>query len=172
MGKWKPGLPWGERQTIVGCAVSAARSAGCRVIVAGGYRFRTLKRLLTGFDGVTILEAENWEKGMDATIGAALDLVDSDRFFITPADMPLIKPEDYLRLAGVKGADCIRPIFSGVPGHPVLLDSRLIPRLKDVPPGTAFKYTLKSFDVRMLDWDHSGVIRDIDTPSDYTASDS
>lgn len=166
MGEWKPGLAWGDR-TIAERVVSEALEAGCRVIVAGGYRFSELKNLLSVFSAVELVEASGWEAGMDVSLRAALDRIETDRFFIVPVDMPLVLASDYRRLADFSGAQVVRPTFSGVPGHPVLLERSMISALAESVAGTPIRVTLGSFSEKIVPWDHDGVIRDMDLPGDY-----
>lgn len=167
MGNWKPSLSWKDT-TIAGNAVAAALEAGCRVIVVGGYRFPDLKLLLSDFPDVVLLEAGNWETGMDVSVRVGLGQIQTERFFIVPVDMPFICAGDYRRLADLSGATAIRPSFSGVPGHPVLLEGAMISALEESVPGTPIRVTLGQFSEKTVSWDHDGVIRDIDLPEEYS----
>jgi molybdenum cofactor cytidylyltransferase len=169
MQLWKPGLPWGN-MTIVEKVVSEAMSAGCRVIVVGGFRYARLKKILADYDGVSLVRARGWRRGMDVSVRSALDQIQSNRFFIVAADMPMITRDDYLKLADFNGTDVIRPSFAGKPGHPVLLDSSVSAYIRKSPQSIPIKHVLEKIPKLFVPWDHDGVIRDIDTLDEYFQS--
>ncbi len=178
MGSWKPALPW-RGGTVLTHTVSRALEAGCRVVLVGGYRFEELKRLVhecellanAGRAGQLVLaHAPDWQEGMDASCRRGMSLVSGSGFFILPGDMPLVRPEDFHRLHEVftaSEAGCVRPVYGGVPGHPVLLSSRLKNTLLHGAPGEPFHTLLREEGVTLLEWPHSGVVEDIDTPENY-----
>ena len=170
MGSWKAALPWGE-MTVLEKVTSEAVAAGCRTFVVGGYRHDDLKRMLAGRASIVILQNPSWRFGMDTTIKIALPSVTTDWFFVVPVDMPLVGREDYIRLAAVALAnqdkEVIRPSFEGKAGHPVLIRSTLVPDLLRAPKGIQLKHSLVGRRVLSIDWDHDGVIRDLDTPLEY-----
>ena len=172
MKTWKLSLPWG-RITIIEKVVGEALEAGCRVVVAGGYRFSELRGLFGNHPESNRLHfhySPRWQLGMDETVRSALDCITSDCFFVTPADMPLISNEDYRKLAflheGTK-ASVLRPSFFGKPGHPVLLDPGAAKTLRHSAPGTPVRSILSGLETVMESWDHDGVIKDIDTVESY-----
>ena len=158
--------------------ISEAVAAGCRVIVTGGFRCFRLTRILENYNDsdngdncndVILVRARSWRKGMDVSIRSALNEISSDRFFIVPADMPLIKSDDYRRLANIDAAMVIRPSFAGKRGHPVLLDSKIALDLRVSPAGTPVRTVLEKYKILTVPWEHEGVIRDFDTRSEYAA---
>jgi len=176
---WKPSMPWGS-ETILQKTVREAISAGCRVIVAGGYRYEDLSGLLeaiNGFDRLILHHSRKWEKGMDETVRSALTGIISKSFFVVPADMPLIHSEDYRKLtiyaesygdfANNEAPVVFRPSYNGVPGHPVLLNKAAGEILESSPAGIPIRTVLEGITVITEPWGHEGVIRDIDTLSEY-----
>ena len=179
MKSWKPTLLWGSA-TILLKTVTEALSTGCRVIVAGGYRYEDLTGLLEELNGVDRLILHNsreWEKGMDETVRSALTEIFSKSFFVVPVDMPLIASEDYRKLtilaesyedfAKDEVPVAFRPFYKGVPGHPVLLNRAAGKILKSSPAGIPIRTVLEGVTVISEPWGHEGVIQDIDTLSEY-----
>ncbi len=179
MKSWKPALPWGSAALIVK-TVTEALYAGCRVVVAGGYKFEELTGLLDSLEdsGKLILHnSRGWEKGMDETVRSAMAELSSGSFFVVPADMPLIDAEDYRKLtilaesnedfAKNKAPMAFRPSFGGLPGHPVLLNREAGKILHSSSAGIPIRTVLEGVTVILEPWDDEGVIRDIDTLSDY-----
>ena len=172
MGKWKLALPWGTGTgTVLGAVIDAASEAGCRVIVAGGYRYRRLRKLAG--DRALVVRCRRWRRGMAATLARGLREVRTPMFFVTPADMPMIGPEDYRRLAesALTGPPAVRPAYGGRPGHPVLIGVRLIPLLSEAVSGPApFRKALAGAGAVEVEWDSPRVAADLDTPEDYEAA--
>ncbi|RKX78018.1 MAG: hypothetical protein DRP49_01355 [Spirochaetes bacterium] len=179
MKSWKPALSWGS-ETMLVKTVAEALSAGCRVIVAGGYRYEELSGLLDNLksSGRLILHnSREWDKGMDETVRSALEEISSESFFVVPVDMPLITTEDYRKLtilaescedfAKDEGPVAFRPFYNGVPGHPVLLNRAAGKILESSPAGIPIRTVLEGVTVILESWEHEGVIQDIDTLSEY-----
>jgi len=177
MDTWKPALDW-DSGTVIEKVVSEAMEAGCRVIVLGGYNFARLqgilgwnfKRRLAAEENCgmpVLLKAADWELGMDATIRSGLDRLCGERFFIAPGDMPLIRSDDYIRLASFEDGPIVRPVFEGKPGHPVLLDRFMAEVIKTAAAGTPIRCLMASHHTLLAPWNHEGVIRDLDTVGDY-----
>ena len=179
MSGWKPALNW-DSGTVIERVVSEARKAGCRVIVVGGYNFARLEKIFEGNSELAmednaeednakliLLKAVDWELGMDATIRSGLDELRSDRFFIVPGDMPLIRSDDYIRLAGFKGKPIVRPVFEGKPGHPVLLDRSMAGVIRPAAAGMPIRNLIDEHRTLLVLWEHGGVVWDLDTAGDY-----
>ncbi|VDB00536.1 hypothetical protein S1OALGB6SA_1618 [Olavius algarvensis spirochete endosymbiont] len=179
MGEWKPALNWGSG-TVIERVVSEAKKAGCRVIVLGGYNFSRLEAIFERNSGLTredvaeegyampiLLKAVDWELGMDATIRSGLDALRSDRFFIVPGDMPLIRSDDYIRLASFESRPIVRPVFGGKPGHPVLLDRSMAEVIKTAASGTPIRELMHENRTFPVLWGHGGVVWDLDSAEDY-----
>gem|GEM_PF-880373 len=179
MGRWKPALTWGS-ETVIERVVSEARGAGCRVIVLGGHNFALLKEIFGWNSNLAIrsiprekhkmpflLKEVDWNLGMDATIRSGLDELQGDRFFVVPGDMPLIRSEDYIRLASFEEKPIVRPVFDGKPGHPVLLDRRMADLIKKAAAGTPIRDLMDKKNTSLVHWDHGRVVWDLDTEDDY-----
>lgn len=167
MKAWKPALPWKNGRSLLEQVVGEAESAGCRVILVGGFRYRRLRKLVGMNKKITFVRNQRWRRGMDVSVRCALPLVTSRRFFLVAGDMPLIRVADYHRLSKEPAGEVLRPVFDGVPGHPVLFDSSHIPELLKGADGVAIRTLLLQFNVRKIEWDDEGVVIDIDTPEAY-----
>jgi len=183
MGKWKLEMPW-KGVPLVVHVMNNALSAGCRVIAAGGYNFENLNRIITDCffmntdkrlpeNKIIIAFAEDWECGMGGSVRSVISLTETNWIFVTPADMPLIKKEDYEKLQSIyrsgrySGAHAFRPAWKGKPGHPVLMGPDVIKGILNNPPGIPLRKILTNYSTVEIDWDHGGVADDIDTPEKY-----
>ena len=94
------------------------------------------------------------------------------RFFVLPADCPLVRGETVgrlLRAARTRDALVIYPRYNGRRGHPPLLDATLIPLILSSEPDDGLRGILatvedRSFDVEV---DDAGVLLDMDLRADY-----
>ena len=176
MGFWKPGLVWGKL-TMIEKMVSEALTAGCRVIVAGGFRFDDVNHILEKYqernENILLVFSQDWSLGMDETLRPALRKIKSERFFIVPSDMPFIVCDDYRRLSEISDSMenpiVLRPIFDGKPGHPVLMRKEVSKVLLTSPAGVPVRKVLEKYKTVSIPWEHDGVIRDFDKFSDYEA---
>jgi len=179
MGGWKPALKW-DSKTVIEKVVSEARGAGCRVIVLGGYNFERLGRILQWISNPTmrdvseenrtvsvLLRAANWKLGMDATIRSGLGELCGSKFFIVPGDMPLIRSDDYVKLAAFENGPIVRPVFEGRPGHPVLLNRCMAEVIRRAAAGTPIRSLIARYRTLLIPWEHEGVVRDLDTRDEY-----
>jgi len=169
MSRWKPLLPFGGT-TIIQTVVQVALSICTRVIVVTGYRGAELSAVLGGDPRVTLAENLDWETGMFSSLQCGVTYVDTERFFITLGDKPFIRPDVYTSLLRAGPADAVFPVFRGERGHPVLLGSAVREAMLAADANTNSMPTLLSrFVVKEVEWHDDSVIRDIDTPQQYSA---
>lgn len=169
MGAWKLLLPF-RGTTIIQAVVDAALSASSRVLLVTGHRGAELARLFDGRPGVVLVENPDWELGMFSSIHRAVREVDTDRFFITLGDKPLITADAYRALLGAEPADAVFAAFGGVRGHPVLCGPRVRDEIMRKDPASgSMKDVVSRLTVREVPWRDDSVLTDIDTPEQYTA---
>jgi molybdenum cofactor cytidylyltransferase len=167
MGDWKPALPFGGA-TIVQCVVRTALEWCARVVLVAGYRGEELAALFAGEPRVRVAANPRWEAGMFSSLQAGAAAVSTVRFFICPADMPLIRPECYRALLDAAGGEVVLPVFAGRRGHPVLLDAALLPEIRTADPGSGrMKDIIARHRVTEVPWGDDTILRDIDTREDY-----
>lgn len=169
MGEWKLLLPF-RGSTIIQTVVEAALPACSRVLLVTGYRAAELSRLFGGKPHVVLVDNPDWELGMFSSIQRAAWDVDTDRFFITLGDKPLITAEVYRALLAAEPADAVIAAFDGAWGHPVLCSARVRNAiLKEDPASGTMKDIVSRFTVREVPWRDSSVLADVDTPREYSA---
>jgi molybdenum cofactor cytidylyltransferase len=170
MSRWKPLLPFGET-TIIQTVVQVALSVCARVIVVTGYRGAELSAVLEGDPRVTVAENLDWEMGMFSSLQRGVTYIDTERFFITLGDKPFIRQDVYTSLLRAGAADAVFPVFRGERGHPVLLRSAVREAMLAADANTSSMPTLLSrFVVKEIQWHDDSVVRDIDTPQQYSAA--
>lgn len=166
MGEWKLALPfrgatvleWSVRNALVHCA---------RVIVVTGFRAEEADKLLRNLPRVETVRNGRWASGMFSSIKSGVERVRTGRFFVALADMPMIAPEIFRRLAEEPHAGAVRPVYQGRKGHPVLLDRILIDRIRILDDSLTMGDVLRGASVRELPLASEYVTYDLDTMSDY-----
>ncbi|MBB6478563.1 nucleotidyltransferase family protein [Spirochaeta isovalerica] len=165
MGKWKPevevgGIPMIRR------SISNASMTSRQVIVVGGYNFSLLSRLIGDLPHVTLVENTRYEKGMLTSVKTALNYIRTVRFFIALADMPYIQPETFSLMEDRFFEDALFPIYKGMRGHPVLVNSTVSSIIADAPETLMMKDILKSCRISEIEVNDPGILKDVDRLSD------
>lgn len=167
MGRWKPALRWGDGW-VIDAVVASALAAETRVIVVVraehsellGQRFARLSR-------VRVVVNHQAQLGMFSSIQRGVREVQSQRFYVLPADMPLVPAAVFQQLRNAEPCAAVRPAYRGQPGHPVLLNREVAERVVALPPDAGMQRALCGVMMRTIDTDCYGVSADIDTPRDY-----
>ena len=170
MGRWKPALRWGSGW-VIDAVVQTALTAGTRVILVTRADQRRLlaERFATRRDVILIVNPQA-ELGMFSSIQCGVRHLETRRFFVLPADMPLVPAAIFTQLRELPMSDAVRPMYGGQPGHPVLLSARVADRVLALPPGATMRRALDGFRMRTIETTDRGVCIDLDTPADYQRS--
>lgn len=167
MGVWKLMLPVAGT-TMIEYIAETVLPVCSRVILVAGYRARELMPLADRFESVKIVINHQWELGMFSSIHAGVQHVETERFFICLADLPLIRDSVFARLLEEPKTDVVVPVFRGRRGHPVLLGSNVVRRIKVEDPAIGnMREIIREFSVRELDWNDDSILRDTDTPEEF-----
>ena len=170
MGAFKPLLEI-DGKSMARRVTELMQNAGADpVIVVTGHRQEELKAHLEG-RGVRFVHNPDYASTQQLeSLQLALAALpeDCERVLVTPADIPLVKPDTVERLLGLEG-DFIRPRFGERTGHPVVLSAGMIPFLLryDGPGGLKGAVAKSGCVVRDIEVDDSGVLMDNDTPADF-----
>jgi len=96
-----------------------------KVIVVSGYKKEIIRDLLKGYKKVDIVENKHYESGMFSSIQAGLNMLECDRVFIQPGDIPFVSKDVYTALLA-DTEDILIPIYKERKGHPVLINKPVI----------------------------------------------
>lgn len=155
----------------------------CRLIVVTGYRRQSVEKALLPckeFIGKTdarlemlVVNNPDYRKGQFSSTKAGVSQVADGRdFFISLADMPLVSSDHYGTLVPLlNDHDAVRPFYENeedkVPGHPVLLASRMKGRILKCPDDFTVSRILRQCNVYEPSFaDHSWAL-DVDDIRDY-----
>ena len=175
MGALKP-LEVAEGRTLLERAVGAFTEAGVDdVVVVAGHRRDEVAAVAVAA-GARVVTNPAYDQPMFSSLRVGVQSLDLGvtRFFVLPADVPLVRPETIGRLirqgrvARGGAADVVYPIWDGAEGHPPLLGGALRAEIRAAdPPGGLRELLLghaaASAVVRV---DDPGVQLDVDTPED------
>ena len=178
MGEFKPLLEV-EGRTLLARAIGAFQEAGVDdVVVVAGHR-RDEVAAAAEAAGARVLTNAEHDSGMFSSLRVGVLALDdaAGRFFVLPADMPLVRPETIGRLVregraarttdGSKVEVAI-PEHGGIPGHPPLLAAALRRdiRAADPPGGLRELLDARAAATARVRVGDLGVLLDADTPDD------
>ena len=115
---------------------------------------------------------ERWEEGQAASLACGLgELSDCEAVVVVLGDQPRVSPDAIARVIAARGggAAAVRATYRGAPGHPVLLEQRLFPALRDVSGDHGARNLLLSVHTREVPCDDLGGGEDVDTPAELDA---
>lgn len=148
-----------------------------RLIVVLGHEGHKLEPLLKKYDTVKLVYNSGYQSGMFSSVKVGCEHLEGDRFFLTPADIPLISPDTYVSLLEVNDSVVI-PSFQGKAGHPILLNVEVAEGLitRDGLSNTVghpfteaqnLREYLNGFHKTYVSVPNEGILMDVDTQSVY-----
>jgi CTP:molybdopterin cytidylyltransferase MocA len=171
MSVLKPLLPVGGQSAVVR-AVTIMRDAGVtRVTVVAGYRFDEVDREVRAhFDDVAVVNNADFDSGMFSSVQAGVRALprDTDGFFLLPVDCCAVSPGTVTVLTReFDGEHILYPTYGGTRGHPPLIPYRHAAGLLTYNGDGGARGYLTAQPSHDVETDDSGVLLDMDTPSDY-----
>jgi molybdenum cofactor cytidylyltransferase len=176
-GTFKPELPFGKKK-LLERVIEGMTDACSQIIVVGGYNFSRVKEIAEKYPTVRTVFSENYQKGMFSSVQAGVHEIltlPGDAFFIIPGDYPFIPKDVYKKLKqamvsrasrGEEG-DIFIPVFQGKKGHPVLFKKRIAKEIVHEPADSMLKSIVRRNRCVLVDVDHDGILKDVDTMEDY-----
>jgi CTP:molybdopterin cytidylyltransferase MocA len=151
--------------------VSTLADGGCRsVTVVLGAQAPLARELVEDLD-VSVVVAEDWSRGMSASLRAGLvglDGGDADAAVVSLVDLPDLSSEVVARVAAAatgSGA-LVRATYQGEPGHPVVLGRDHWPAIVVTASGDhGARDYLAAHDVTLVECGDLATGRDVDTPT-------
>jgi molybdenum cofactor cytidylyltransferase len=173
MGALKPLLPLGGRLVIEG-VINLFREAGIAdIIVVVGYQAEQIIPLLED-QGVRWVKNEHYDRGMFSSVQTGVKKIAADcrAFFLSPADIPLVRPATLKKLSAAyreRKMEVYHPCYGQRRGHPPLIAAALIPSIFAFAEPGGLRALLSHHEAASLnvDCDDPGILIDLDTPEDY-----
>jgi molybdenum cofactor cytidylyltransferase len=181
MSAFKP-LAEAEGRTLLEWAIGGFRGAGVEdVVVVTGHRGAEVAPVATRAGAVAVAN-HGFADGMFSSVRAGVEALDPGvaRFFLLPADVPLVRPETIGKLARDGGSrsggdepppEVVYPAVAGATGHPPLIAASLRAEILAAgPAGPAGGLRALLMDhIRrsaIVEVDDPGVLLDADTEED------
>ncbi len=178
MGDLKP-LLQAEGKPLLAWAIRAFKQAGVAdVTVVVGHR-RDDVAAVASAEGAEVLTNAEPDAGMYSSLRVGVLGVDAavTRFFVLPADVPLVRPETVGRVAReARAASLVDgrralvavPVHGGVAGHPPLISAALLDEIRHSDPPGGLRELLDGHagSTLVVPVDDPGVLLDADTPDD------
>lgn len=170
MGDYKPLLSFGGTTVAARCVETLRKAGVDEIIVVTGYRGAELRAALCG-PGVRFVENPDYRTTQmfdSLRIGLAALPEDCTRVVIQPVDMPAILPETVTALLRTDGA-AVRPACGGKSGHPLVLDTALVPQILAYDGAGGLRGALNTLDIAVTEvpTEDAGTRLDADTKEDY-----
>ncbi len=90
VGRYKLALDI-QGKTVIERCIESMYDICSNVIVVGGHNYNLLQDILKPYAKVKMILNENYIEGMFTSVKKGLYQVEEDKFFLIPADYPLIK---------------------------------------------------------------------------------
>jgi molybdenum cofactor cytidylyltransferase len=156
----------GDGRTLLQTVIDSIRASGLPLRVCLSAEDDALAGEL-GKHGIATIRCTRASEGMGGTLGeGAAALPPWDAVLVALADMPVIRPETYARVAAhaERGGICV-PFTGGAQGHPVAFGAEFLGELARCRQDRGARWVIDQHQaaVRRLDLDDPGILLDIDS---------
>ena len=173
MGKPKLLLPFGE-STMIGTLIgNTLNSSVEKIIVVLGSNYNSLHQTIKDYP-VEIVNNSRYRDGMLSSIQCGLKAVpdSADAVMILLGDQPMIGTSEMDKVIESyrdSEKDIIIATHGNKRGHPIIFGSRYISEIGGYPKDSSLRDLLQKHpeDIEETETDNSGILRDIDTETDY-----
>ena len=184
MGRSKALLPCGPgRETFVARVVRTLQEGGVsNTLVVGRPLDTRLRAEVEHLAGAVTRYVENPapDRGQLSSLIVGMDHASrrgAQAIIVMPVDMPQVRPASVAAIvaafAEVRHSQALifRAAYEGRHGHPVIFHRSIFDELRVADPELGAKAVLLAYADRILnvEVDDPGVVRDVDSPADYTA---
>ncbi len=153
-------------------AVEAVPGLDRRVVVVGAHA-EEVRRALTGYTGLDVVECADWREGMSASLRAGIAAVrDCDAAIVLLADTPHVTPQVIAQVldSARRGVPAARVLYDGEPGHPVMLARRLFGEVARLRGDRGARELLERVGPELIEAGPLARGEDVDTPADLAAA--
>lgn len=161
--------------TAIRKAISSFRSKGIHeIVVVIGHNAAILKEHVSSEGVVCLMNDKYKTTDMFYSAKIGLDYIKDrcDRVFFLPGDVPLFSPDSLnimMRSMSTGKCSILLPTHNGIKGHPILINSAVIPALSDYKGNGGLKGAIERFGgkIRTIELEDAGMTFDADYPEDY-----
>lgn len=162
-----------EGKTILQRCIEGFYDSCRKIIVVTGFKYEKIEKLVKDYEKVVTVYNDNYPKGMFTSIKKGISQVESEKFFLTPGDYPLINKKviEEILTKSIKvkneNKEVIIPSFYGKGGHPILADSSIVQDILVKSDDYNLREFLKNRKVAYEIIEDKSIILDVDTAQDY-----
>lgn len=171
MGSFKPLLLINGIPVIERCVRNILSAGVSELIVVTGFRDNEIRSCLADLPVKFVHNAHFAESQMFDSICLGLHALSSshDRVLITPGDIPLVSA-DTIQLMIHSNGEFVSPVYNGISGHPILIDTKIIPQISSYSGQDGMRGAIASCgaSIQTVETDDIGITIDLDTPEDYS----
>ena len=138
-----------------------------RIVVLGAHAEEILERV--DLHGAEPVLCPDWQEGQAASLRAGLlAAAQAEAVVVALGDQPLLSARAVARVLAARGpgTDAVRAAYNGRPGHPIVLERVLFPRLAALSGDAGAREVLAGASVREVPCDGLGRPDDVDTPEE------
>jgi molybdenum cofactor cytidylyltransferase len=175
MGRSKQMLAWQGKTLLRHVLENLISSTADEIILVLGHEAEAIRKSLPEFP-IKIVINPDYQQGMASSLRQGLLAMHptSEAFLVLLADQPGIGPEIMNHLIrefrqANPGQGIVRPVYRGLPGHPVLIGVRYLQEALQLQGDVGARQILMNHpeDILEIEVDHDGILKDIDTPEEY-----
>lgn len=162
-----------EKMSVLEHTISKFDGICSRVIVVAGFQAELIQeeilkicRNYTYSFQIKFVYNENFDMGMFSSIQKGCYEVNSETFFVTPGDCPLVKKET-LQLIAEREGNVVIPSNNYKGGHPIKLSTEARQKILETNHDSNLRAILSAFEKTYIDVEDPGILMDVDTPEDY-----
>ncbi len=161
-------LPLGDR-SLIERSIEGMYKVCSRIVVVGGFRIERVTEILRGYSKVHVVENANWRLGMFSSVKVGVRELKAERFFLLPADVPLVPEGVYRQLLSV---DCeiVIPTWDEKKGHPILLRKSVVAEILNEPDDSNLRTVIRRRGFQACPVQHEEVLLDVDTMDGYASA--
>ncbi|MBN2384447.1 nucleotidyltransferase family protein [bacterium] len=163
--EYKPMLAWAET-TIIGQVCNTLKTCCSSIIIVVGYQKEIIIDFFRNEPDLITVTNDRFDLSMFLSVKTGVTAVRAPRFFLVPADYPLVRSETLQHLLD-QADPIVIPTYQGRKGHPVLIDSNLIPALLAEPDHSTLRAFIARTGFSPLEVDDPGILSDIDDLESY-----
>lgn len=153
-------------QTLIETTVASLAPWCDRVIVVTGHNRELIDSIFCTNKQVVVINNPDYQEGMYSSIKTGLPLIEAERFFFLPGDMPLVSADVFQKMLEIE-SEVVVPVHNQRRGHPVLLRKNAIGKILDSSDITNLRDFIATQNPCFLEVDCPGIGLDIDTMDDY-----
>lgn len=171
MGSFKPLLKLGEMTFVERILASFRQASVSPVVLVTGHRAEDLKKHVAGAGTICVHNPDYAATEMIDSVRLGLRYLEGRcrRILVTPVDTPLFRADTVRKLMETPGR-IVCPVWHGRRGHPILLDSSVLPELLDGDAAGGLAGIIgRLTGICEVSVEDEGTARDADTPADYEA---